>query len=155
MIGARTEFDKLNANNRLLWQRPEKLNRLFIGLGCYPIVDVLYPKQLTTAKERPVRPMNINQVIQTGNPYYGPIKHMAVQLSEVEWRFPFLAQALVFLTSCVVLVILALLYITVGLIAQISAIFSYLIQQARQDMQGKPTIEKTGFIVAIGVYFLL
>jgi len=99
--------------------------------------------------------MNINQVIQTGNPYYGPIKHISAQLSLIEWRFPFLAQVLVLLTSCVVLVILAVLYITVGLISQVSTIFSYLIQQARQDMKGKPTIEQTGFIVAIGIYFLL
>jgi hypothetical protein len=54
-----------------------------------------------------------------------------------------------------VLVILALLYITIGLISQVSSIFSYLIRQARQDMVGKATIEKTGYIVAIGVYFLL
>jgi hypothetical protein len=99
--------------------------------------------------------MNINDVVQTGNPYYNPITNIASQLGEIEWRFPYLAQALVLITSCVVLVILALLYITVGLISQVSSIFSYLIQQARQDMRGKPTIEKTGYIVAIGVYFLM
>lgn len=81
--------------------------------------------------------MNINQVIQMGNPDYGPIKHISAQLSLIEWRFPFLAQVLVLITSCIVLLILAVLYITVGLISQISTIFSCLIQQARQDMKGK------------------
>jgi hypothetical protein len=37
--------------------------------------------------------MNINEVIQTGNPYYSPIKNISSQLGEIEWRFPFLAQA--------------------------------------------------------------
>ena len=99
--------------------------------------------------------VNINQVIQTGNPYYGPIKHISAQLSLIEWRFPFLVQVLVLITSCVVLLVLAVLYSTVGLISQVSTIFSYLIQQARQDMKGKPTIEQTGFIVAIGIDFLM
>lgn len=98
---------------------------------------------------------NINDVIQTGNAYFGPIKHIAAQLGEIEWRFPFLAQALVFVTSCLVLLILVILYSTVGLISQITSIFSYLIQQARHDMRDKPTIEQTGFLVAIGIYFLL
>lgn len=98
---------------------------------------------------------NINDVIQTGNPYFGPIRHISAQLGEIEWRFPFLAQALVFVTACLVLFILVILYSTVGLISQITSIFSYLIQQARHDMQGKPTIEQTGFLVAIGIYFLL
>jgi len=34
----------------------------------------------------------INDVIQTGNAYYGPIKHIVAQLGMIEWRFPFLAQ---------------------------------------------------------------
>lgn len=98
---------------------------------------------------------NINDVIRTGNPYFGPIEHIASQLGEIEWRFPFLAQVLVCITSCLVLLILVILYSTVGLISQITSIFSYLIQQARQDMQDKPTIEQTGFLGAIGIYFLL
>jgi hypothetical protein len=99
--------------------------------------------------------MDINTVIQTGNPYHTPITNISSQLREIEWRFPFVTQALVFVVSCIVLVILIVLYITIGLISQISSIFSYLIQQARQDMRGKPAIEKTGFIVAIGIYFLI
>jgi len=39
--------------------------------------------------------VNINQVIQAGNPYYGPIKYVSAQLTGIEWRFPFLAQGLV------------------------------------------------------------
>lgn len=98
---------------------------------------------------------SINEAIRTGNPYYGPIKNTLSQLGEIEWRFPFLTQALVFIVSCIVLLILAVLYITVGFVAQVSSIFWRLIRQARHDMQGKPTIEKTGFIVAIGIYSVI
>jgi hypothetical protein len=99
--------------------------------------------------------MTINEAIARGNPYQHPIVDLLTQLGEMKWRFPFFTQALVFFASCVVLVMLVVLYLTVGLIAQVSSIFSYLIQDARQDMRGRSTIEKTGYIVAIGVYFLI
>lgn len=100
-------------------------------------------------------PIDINVVIRTGNPYAGPIRTISSQLGKIEWRFPFLTQTLVFLVSCLILVILTLLYITLGLVAQVSSIFSHLIQQARLEMRGKPAIEKTGYIVAIGIYFAI
>ena len=86
--------------------------------------------------------MNINEIIRSGNPYHGPIQTIVAQLGEIEWRFPFLTQALVFIVSCIVLILLITLYMTVGLIAQISAIFGHLMSQAQQDMQGKTTITK-------------
>ena len=63
-------------------------------------------------------------------------------------------QALITTVFCLVLAILALLYVTVGLVAHVSSIFAGLIEQAREDMSEKSTIEKTGFIVAIGIYLL-
>lgn len=91
--------------------------------------------------------------IQGHNPYGRPIAQVFDQLRNLEWKIPFVTDVIVLCVSCIVLVILAILYVTVGVVAHVSSIFTSLIEQAREDMQGKPTIEKTGYIVAIGVYF--
>lgn len=95
-----------------------------------------------------------NRVGQGGNPYGVPIKSIFRQIRELEWTFPFFTQVLVIAVFCLVLALLALLYVTVGVVAHVSSIFAGLIEQARQDMSGKSTIEKTGFIVAIGIYLI-
>ena len=67
---------------------------------------------------------------------------------------PFLHNVVSSLVFILVILILIFLYPTVGLCIQLARVFGGLIQENIAEMKPKPTVEKIGHAVAIGVYVL-
>ena len=89
------------------------------------------------------------------NPYSRPVLLLVGQIQSVEWVFPFLPQFIQTVVLCLVITLLAILYITIGIISQISGVFTSLILHAREQMPGGSSVERSAQIVCIGVYWLL
>jgi hypothetical protein len=89
------------------------------------------------------------------NPYLKPIKGHWRRLAGIRWQAPFVPQAVMALALMVVLFLLALLYLTIGIAAQICALCVELIADAQPLLRTAPPVEKSAYLVATVVYCLV
>lgn len=89
------------------------------------------------------------------NPFYRPCVTFKTNLSNIAWEFPYLPAFINAAVLVLILVILAALFMTVGIAAQISTMFYRLIEEAGAHMRSVPAVEKSGYAVAIGIYLLV
>jgi hypothetical protein len=96
-----------------------------------------------------------NPATAEGNPFYEPIKSIAAQVRGLSWTFPYIVEILVWVVSFIVILVLCALYITIGIISQLSSTFGRLIKHTQRQLKDKSAMQKTGFIMAIGVYSVI
>ncbi len=89
------------------------------------------------------------------NPYLEPIKKFIGDLKETKWKFPFIPQFLHNLITILLLILLVILYFTVGLISQISNSFWDLIVGLGQKVTFSNPITSSFYALSISIYFIL
>lgn len=99
------------------------------------------------------KPMQIARHVFSINPFRRPIRKFWDDLGGIQWAFPFFPQVIESAVILLVLVIMAGLYVTVGLVSQISGIFEDLMHDAVRQIKLGTFIEKSAYAVAGGVYF--
>lgn len=89
------------------------------------------------------------------NPLKDPIKKLLEDLKSTEWKFPYLLQTFHFLITLVLLLILFILYITVGVISQIANSFWNILTGMGERMSFSNPISSLFYAVSSLIYFLL
>jgi len=89
------------------------------------------------------------------NPYYRPIVGFAHNIWEIRWQFPYVPNLIQAGIISAVILILCCLYATVGIASQISNTFLVLIEDASRRIHHGSSIEKSAYVVAIGIYLTL
>ncbi len=89
------------------------------------------------------------------NPFYRPCVTFKTNLTNIAWEFPYLPAAINAVVLILILAILCILFMTIGIAAQISTMFYRLIEEAGGHMRTVPAVEKSGYAVAIGIYLLV
>ena len=90
------------------------------------------------------------------NPFHRPISHCWEILTNIEWKLPYLPQLLQTLVVVIIILVLLFLYLTIGVIAQITSGIASLIRDAAQQIQStKRMEEKAAYGIAIGIYVLI
>ena len=93
--------------------------------------------------------------IMGDNPYSEPIIKFYSELISIKWGFPYVPHAIQSIVLLLVIFILICLYMTIGVISQISSIFWNLIIAASQKIDIEAPIESSAYAIAIGIYFIL
>jgi len=89
------------------------------------------------------------------NPYADPIKKFFGDLTSIEWKIPFLVQIVHSLITILILTILFFLYLTFGIVSQISTTFWDLIVGMGDRMNFAHPIESIAYAIATIIYFVL
>lgn len=89
------------------------------------------------------------------NSFKGPIEGMWAELKGLTWEFPYVQVAFAAAAFVIVLVVLALLYPTVGVFLQITEILASVTNVAYQRLQAAEDFERIGHATAVGVLFLI
>ena len=89
------------------------------------------------------------------NPLSRPILAIVQQMRIIPIAFPFFPQIIQFTALSLVLIILATLFITVGLAAQVCGVFEGLILDAQKQMAQGSAVEKSAQAISIGIYVIL
>ena len=88
------------------------------------------------------------------NPYTRPISTILRQMRAVPIGFPYFPQLIQIVVLSVVVAILAVLFVTVGLAAQVCGVFEGLILDAHKQMREGSAVEKSAQAISIGLYLL-
>lgn len=96
-----------------------------------------------------------SKLIVEKNPYAEPILKFINEIKDTAWAFPFVPQVVNTIVIIFILLILCLLYITIGIISQISSTFWSLIVQTGQKIVSDNPVQSSAYAIAIGVYFIL
>jgi hypothetical protein len=89
------------------------------------------------------------------NPFADPIKNFIKDLRATKWQFPYILQAIHSAISAILLIILLVLYATVGIVAQISNSFWDLITGIGQKMSFSSPIESSFYAISATIYFII
>lgn len=89
------------------------------------------------------------------NPYTDPIKKFFKELKNIQWNPPFILQTIQATIAFVILLILSALYITIGIISQISTTFWDLVIGMGEKMNFSQPIESSAYAIALILYFVL
>ncbi len=89
------------------------------------------------------------------NPYKDPIIKFIGDIRVIDWKFPFLVQLAHALITIFILLIVLVLYLTVGIISQVSETFWDLIVGMGERISFSHPIESTAYVIATIIYFLL
>ena len=89
------------------------------------------------------------------NPFSEPIKNFLKELKATKWAFPYILQIFHAIISGFLLIILGIMYITVGVLSQISNSFWDLITGLGQKMSFSNPIESSFYAISATVYFII
>ena len=89
------------------------------------------------------------------NPYGEPIQKFFQELKETKWQFPFLLQAIHAIISLFLLVILLFLYVTVGIVSQISNSFWDVIDDLGDKMSFSNPFPSLFYAISATIYFAI
>lgn len=89
------------------------------------------------------------------NPYLEPLKKFLHDLKVTRWTFPYLVQIMHSIITIFLLIILLILYVTIGIISQISNSFWDLISGFSQKMSFSNPIESSFYALSATLYFIL
>lgn len=89
------------------------------------------------------------------NPYSEPIKNFISDLKITKWVFPYVLQSVHFIIMIFLIILLFVLYATIGIISQISNSFWNLIYGLGQKMSFSNPIESSFYALSATIYFLL
>ena len=88
------------------------------------------------------------------NPFGQALFGVWTQMKTMEWSFPFLHNLVSMVILLFVIGILVILYPTIGLSIHLAGIFRILMSENIAQMRRKPTVEKIGHAVSIGVFLV-
>ena len=89
------------------------------------------------------------------NPYSEPLKKFWNDIKITKWKFPYILQLLHAIITILLLVVLLILYVTIGIISQISDSFWDLISGLGQKMSFSNPIESSFYAFSATIYFIL
>ncbi len=89
------------------------------------------------------------------NPYSDPIKKFYSEIKGIQWKVPFILQGIQAFVTIIILAILSILYVTVGIVSQISTTFWDMIVGLGEKMNFSQPIESTAYAIALVLYFIL
>lgn len=98
---------------------------------------------------------NNTPYIQPCNPYRRPLLKFVEDIKGIAWEFPYVPQLVECLVLLIVFVITGVLFLTVGVAAQLASIFQGLLIDAKKQIVQGTLIEKSAYAVAAGIYILL
>ena len=88
------------------------------------------------------------------NPYSRPIAKIMQQMRAIPITFPYFPGLIGIAVSSLVLVILGILFLSVGLAAQVCGVFEGLIHDAQKQMREGSAVERSAQAIAICLYLL-
>lgn len=88
------------------------------------------------------------------NPYSEPLKKFWNDLKITKWKFPYILQFVHAIITIFLLALLLILYLTIGIISQISNSFWDLIIGLSQKMSFSNPIESSFYALSATIYFL-
>lgn len=89
------------------------------------------------------------------NPFENPIKDVFNELKSTVWEIPYIPQIIKSFVLIVLLIILPLIYITIGVISQISQLLWNLIVETTGKINSNSLIDASGYAIANAIYFIL
>jgi hypothetical protein len=89
------------------------------------------------------------------NPYAEPIKKFLHDLKVTKWKFPFILQIAHAVITIFLLILLVILYVSIGIVSQISNSFWDLITGLGQKMSFSNPIESGFYALSASIYFIL
>jgi len=89
------------------------------------------------------------------NPFGDPIRNHVRVLLSIKWSFPYIPQLIQSIVLPIVIGVLSILYITIGIASQIVSMFLNMIRDAQSAMVNVTSVEKSGYVVAIGIYCIM
>lgn len=90
-----------------------------------------------------------------GNPFVSPIVKCYESLRNMTWGFPYLPQVIMVTVLALQIILFGFLLLTVGIASQISTMFRAQIEDSKQAMRTASNVEKSAYVMAIGIYFAL
>lgn len=88
------------------------------------------------------------------NPFTLPIVSIWAKIGSISWSFPYLAQIFQFLIQIFILVLLCVLFCTVGILVNCYYILCKLLSDSREEFQGADLIGKSAYALVAGIYLL-
>ena len=89
------------------------------------------------------------------NPYADTLKKFFAEFRNIKWKFPFILQIIHSIINIILLLILVVLYTTIGFISQISNTFWDYLTGLGQKMSFSTPIQSLLYALSATVYFLL
>lgn len=89
------------------------------------------------------------------NPLSRPIVTIIRQMRAIPMTFPYFPQLIQFAALTLVLAIMVMLFMSVGLAAQVCRVFDGLILDAHKQMKAGTSVEKSAQAISIGLYLIL
>jgi hypothetical protein len=89
------------------------------------------------------------------NPFHNPISDVYKELVSTKWEIPFIPQIIKSLVLFLLLIVLPLIYISIGVISQISELLWDLMEESKRKIKGNSLIDASGYAIANAVYFIL
>jgi len=89
------------------------------------------------------------------NPFGHAINNVIRDLREIKWESPYIHSVISFIAICLVLLILFILYPTVGVIIQVAGVLIGVIEAEYERMKDAPESQQVGYAVSIGLLTLV
>ncbi len=89
------------------------------------------------------------------NPFTSPIKTIAGKIVAIRWCMPFLPQVIQLLVQSIIIIILSLLYCTIGIVFNCYSVFCSLLSDTRAEFKNSDLVGKSAYALMAGVYLLL
>lgn len=97
----------------------------------------------------------MNEVMKKENPFASPITAIARKIGSITWRMPFLPQTIQLLVQSFVLLVLCLLFCTIGIVFNCYSIFCKLLAGTREEFNGSDLVGKSAYALMAGIYLIL
>lgn len=92
--------------------------------------------------------------VSSVNPFQRPLRRLFGRISDIQWQVPFFPQLIQVAVLGFVVLIIAALYLTIGIVSQIESIFMSLMLDSRHDIKSGSLVEKSAYAVAAGIFLL-
>ncbi len=89
------------------------------------------------------------------NPFNRPLRQLLANMTNIQWRPPYFPQVIEAAALGFVIVIMVILYLTIGIASQILSIFQGLMLDASREIKTGSLVEKSAYAIATGIYLIL
>ena len=97
----------------------------------------------------------MNDAMKKENPFASPIAVMFRKIRGITWGIPFLPQVIQFVVQSFVLIVLCVLFCTIGIVFNCYSIFCKLLAGTREELKDSDLVGKSAYALMAGIYLIL
>ena len=97
----------------------------------------------------------MSEAIKKENPFASPIVVISRKICDITWGMPFLPQIIQFFVQSLVLLVLCVLYCSIGIVFNCYSIFCKLLAGTREEFKGADLVGKSAYAMMAGIYLIL